>query len=38
MNPNNSYRFLSVDTYGDPSNNYNATNSNCVCPDFLHLV
>lgn len=37
MNPNNSNNFLNVNTNGDPSNN-NATNSNCVCPDFLHLV
>lgn len=38
MNPNNSNNFLNVNTNGDPSNNNNATNSNCVCPDFFHLV
>lgn len=38
MNPNNSANFLNVNGNGDPSNNNNATNSNCVCPDFLHLV
>ncbi len=38
VNPNNSNNFLNVNTNGDPSNNNNATNSNCVCPDFLHLV
>ena len=39
MSPNNSANFLDVNSNGDPSNNNNnATNSNCVCPDFLHLV
>lgn len=38
MNPSYSNFFLYVNTYGDPSLNNIATNSNCVCPDFLHLV
>ncbi|WP_432315667.1 DUF6273 domain-containing protein [Collinsella aerofaciens] len=39
VSPNYSAYFLHVSSYGDPSNNNNnATNSNCVCPDFLHLV
>ena len=38
VHPNHSSNFLNVGSNGDPSNNNNATNSNCVCPDFLHLV
>ena len=34
VNPNYSYSFLIVNASGDPSNNYNATNSHCVCPAF----
>ena len=34
VNPNHSNNFLDVDTSGDPSNNYNATYSRCVCPAF----
>ena len=33
-NPNYSYSFLSVHSNGDPSNNYGATYSLCVCPAF----
>ena len=32
--PYDSYNFLSVDSYGDPSSNGLATNSYCVCPAF----
>ena len=32
--PYSSYYFLLVDSYGDPSSNYSATNSFCVCPAF----
>ena len=33
-NPSSSDYFLSVDSNGDPSGNYNATSSYCVCPAF----
>ena len=32
--PNHSTNFLNVNSYGDPSNDSNATNSYCVCPAF----
>ena len=34
VGPDYSGSFLSVTTYGDPSNGRNATYSNCVCPAF----
>ena len=34
VRPNGSAYFLIVDSNGDPSNNYNATGSCCVCPAF----
>ncbi len=37
MNPNNSTNFRYVNNSGDWNNN-NATNTNYVFPDFLHLV
>lgn len=37
MNPNNSMNFRYVNNSGDWNNN-NATNTNYVFPDFLHLV
>ena len=32
--PGDSTSFLSVNSYGDPSSNYSATYSGCVCPAF----
>ena len=37
MNPSNSTNFRYVNNNGDWNNN-NATNTNYVFPDFLHLV
>lgn len=37
MNPSNSTNFRNVNSNGDWNNN-NATNTNYVFPDFLHLV